>query len=124
MMSDLREAAQQALEAMDRATRFMSRSDYRKLNEAIAALRAALARYQEEKDAEYERAFLDGVRKQTESTVDRAVNRMARLAQERVTTVSPITPGVVGVMPITVPRVLTDADLDAIREIVREGGKK
>ena len=98
-MSDLREAAQQALEAMDRATRFMSRSDYRKLNEAITALKAVLAQKQ------------------------------AEPVQERVTTVSPITPGVVGVMPITtvpitVPRVLTDADLDAIREIVREGGKK
>jgi hypothetical protein len=42
-MSTLREAAQQALEAMDKATRYMSDSDYRKLNEAITALRDALA---------------------------------------------------------------------------------
>jgi alpha-ketoglutarate-dependent taurine dioxygenase len=42
-MTDLRTAAQQALEAMDKATRYMSDSDYRNLNEAITALRAALA---------------------------------------------------------------------------------
>jgi hypothetical protein len=42
-MTTLREAAQQALEAMDKATRYMSDSDYRNLNEAITALRAALA---------------------------------------------------------------------------------
>ena len=41
--NSLREAAQQALEAMEKATRFMSDADYRKLNEAITALRAALA---------------------------------------------------------------------------------
>jgi hypothetical protein len=42
-MNDLKKAAQQALEAMDKATRYMSDSDYRNLNEAITALRAALA---------------------------------------------------------------------------------
>jgi hypothetical protein len=41
-MITLREAAQQALKAMDKATRYMSDSDYRNLNEAITALRAAL----------------------------------------------------------------------------------
>jgi hypothetical protein len=41
-MTTLREAAQQALEAMDKATRYMSFSDHRKLNEAITALKAAL----------------------------------------------------------------------------------
>ena len=46
-MTDLRTAAQQALEAMDKATRFMSDADYRKLNEAITALRAALAQQAE-----------------------------------------------------------------------------
>ena len=39
-----RATVEQALEAMDKATRFMSDADYRKLNEAIDALRAALAR--------------------------------------------------------------------------------
>ena len=42
-MTNLRQAAQQALEAMDKATRFMSDSDYKKLNQAIDDLRAALA---------------------------------------------------------------------------------
>lgn len=42
-MSKLREAAQQALEAMEKATRFMSDTDYRKLNESIDVLKAALA---------------------------------------------------------------------------------
>ena len=41
-MTDLRTAAQQALEAMDKATRFMSDSDYVKLNQAIYTLKAAL----------------------------------------------------------------------------------
>ena len=46
-MLTLRQAAQQALKAMDKATRWMSDLDYKKLNEAIAALRAALAEPQE-----------------------------------------------------------------------------
>lgn len=37
-----RAVLEQALEAMDKATRFMSDSDYVKLNQAITALRAAL----------------------------------------------------------------------------------
>jgi hypothetical protein len=41
-MNNLREA-QQALAAMEKATRFMSDSDYKRLNETIEALRAALA---------------------------------------------------------------------------------
>lgn len=41
--STLHEAAQQALEAMEKATRFMSDKDYRKLNESIDVLKAALA---------------------------------------------------------------------------------
>jgi hypothetical protein len=41
-MSTLREAAQQALEAMDKATRYMSDSDYMKLNQAIDDLKVAL----------------------------------------------------------------------------------
>jgi len=45
---NLREAAQQALKAMDKATRFMSDSDYRKLNEAISTLAAALEQPEQE----------------------------------------------------------------------------
>jgi hypothetical protein len=41
-MTDLRTAARQALEALDKATRYMSDSDYRKLNDAIDILKAAL----------------------------------------------------------------------------------
>jgi hypothetical protein len=47
-MTDLRTAAQLALEAMDKATRYMSFSDHRKLNEAITALRAALEQPEQE----------------------------------------------------------------------------
>ncbi len=45
---NLRDAAQQALEAMDKATRFMSDSDYVKLNQAIDTLRAALEQPEQE----------------------------------------------------------------------------
>jgi hypothetical protein len=48
-MTDLRKAAEQALEAMDKATRYMSDADYVKLNQAIDTLRAAL----EQKPIEY-----------------------------------------------------------------------
>ena len=47
-MSDLRTAALRALEAMKKATRFMSDSDYKKLNEAIEDLDAVLAIIQPE----------------------------------------------------------------------------
>ena len=49
-MNTLREAAQQALEAMDKATRFMRDSDYVKLNQAVDALRAALAQQEREQE--------------------------------------------------------------------------
>jgi len=45
-----RAVLEQALKAMDKATRFMSDSDYVRLNQAIDALRAALA--QQEKEPE------------------------------------------------------------------------
>ena len=38
----LQKAAGQALEAMEKATRYMSNSDYIKLNQTIDAIRAAL----------------------------------------------------------------------------------
>ena len=43
-MSDLLKAAEQALGAMDKATRFMSDLDYKNLNQAIDDLRAAIDR--------------------------------------------------------------------------------
>lgn len=42
-MTALREAAEQALRALEKATGWMSDADYRRLNDSIAALRAALA---------------------------------------------------------------------------------
>jgi len=47
-MTTLRTAAQQALEALDKATRYMSDSDYRKLNDAIDILKAALEQPEQE----------------------------------------------------------------------------
>jgi hypothetical protein len=43
-----RAVLEQALAAMDKATRFMSDSDYVKLNQAIDALRSALAQQEQE----------------------------------------------------------------------------
>jgi hypothetical protein len=62
-MTALREAAQQALEAMDKATRFMRDSDYVKLNQAITALRAALAQQEQEPVAwtDRELELIDGM---------------------------------------------------------------
>jgi hypothetical protein len=47
-MSDLKDAARQALVAMDKATRYMSDSDHRKLNEAIDVLKSALEQPEQE----------------------------------------------------------------------------
>jgi hypothetical protein len=44
-MTDLRTAAQLALKSMEKATRFMSDSDYKKLNHAIEVLKDALAEH-------------------------------------------------------------------------------
>ena len=84
-MSDLRTAAQQALEAME----FLS-LDFFMLdpispgreagNKAITALRAAL----EQPNADYERGFVDGMSEQAKRSVDRAVNRMADALAEPV----------------------------------------
>ena len=46
--------------------------------EALAAIKEALA--QPERD--YERGFIDGMQKQMQSSVDKAVNRMAQPEQE------------------------------------------
>ena len=75
-MTTLREAAQQALEAMDKATRFMSDSDYVKLNQAITALRAALA--QQEQDWSMLQATQESLREHMSE-----INRLrAALAQQ------------------------------------------
>lgn len=63
----LREAAQQALEALEHG--------WIEKNDAVAAaLRAALA----EPGNDYERGFVDGMSNQAKSSVDKAVNSMTR----------------------------------------------
>ena len=134
-----RSAMQQALEALELMVVDVKTTPtaYEAQRQAITALSAALAQEQPEpvQEPSYERGFIDGMQKQAESSVDKAVTQMALRAQERATPVKPAPAGLVGVVPITtvssvtsVPtqpyRVLTDADLDAIRKIVREGEEK
>jgi hypothetical protein len=51
-----------------------------KMYEAIAAIKEALA----QPEHDYERGFVDGMQKQMQSSVDKAVNRMAQPEQEPV----------------------------------------
>ena len=101
-MSNLRQAAQQALEAMEQSRVFVATREKIKhpegtewYDERITALRAALA----EPDSDYERGFVDGMNLQTKGSVDKAVNRIAEPEQEPVAWV-PVTdalpkPGVI-----------------------------
>ena len=88
-MSDLRQAAQQALEALEtnnKAWKHLADSGdagfweaeeqpfYEISVKAITALRAALA----EPESDYERGFVDGMQEQMKRSVDKAVNRMAQ----------------------------------------------
>jgi len=75
-MSNLRQAAQQAHEALmivyyaeDPSTH----EECAKVRAAITALRAAL----DEPESDYERGFVDGMQEQMKRSVDKAVNRMA-----------------------------------------------
>ena len=74
----LRQAAQQALEALENAGEavyaYGGIAAVGSLNTAAQALRAALA----EPDSDYERGFVDGMNLQTKGSVDKAVNRMAQ----------------------------------------------
>ena len=70
-MSNLRQAAQRALKAMEDGE---YRADMIEFSDALIALRAALA----EPDSDYERGFVDGMNLQTKGSVDKAVNRMAQ----------------------------------------------
>ena len=62
-MTDLRTAAWKALKVMDKATLYASDSDYVKLNQAITALRAALAQQEQEPVAwtDRELELIDGM---------------------------------------------------------------
>ena len=103
-MTDLRTAAQQALEALEQ-------DNPSGRTATITALRAALAQEPEPvQEPSYEPKFFDTV--------------LYTGSSERVTVVSSVS----SVSSVSVPtqpyRVLTDADLDAIRKIVREGEEK
>ena len=71
-------------EALKLAIDALENTDRSKLFElernAIAAIKAALA----QPNSEYERGFVDGMQKQMQSSVDKAVNRMAQTEQEPV----------------------------------------
>jgi hypothetical protein len=64
------EVLKQALEALEAC----NRSDMEEVNEAITAIREALVQPKHD----YERGFVDGMQKQMQSSVDKAVNRMAQ----------------------------------------------
>ena len=74
----MRQALELALEALEYHT--AQTRPIHQTNEAITAIKEALA--QPERD--YERGFIDGMQKQMQSSVDKAVNRMAQPEQEPV----------------------------------------
>lgn len=69
-MTTLREAAAAALEAL---TVYDGTNGESKRKRVLATLRAALA----EPNDDYERGFIDGMKKQAQSSVDKAVNGLA-----------------------------------------------
>ena len=82
-MSDLRDAARQALEFIKVTN---ARSEFwlvpgSNLNKTVNALKAAL----EKPNEDYERGFVDGMSEQAKRSVDRAVNRMANAVERTLT---------------------------------------
>ena len=81
----LRDAAQQALEALKIAQDDCIHGEMAEpspiFEKAITALRAALAEPKSDTSSDYERGFIDGMQKQMQSSVDKAVNRMAALSE-------------------------------------------
>lgn len=73
-MKDLREAAQQALDALEPDCELAEWHVNELREKAITDLRAALA----ELDSDYERGFVDGMNLQTKGSVGKTVNRMAQ----------------------------------------------
>ena len=73
----MRQALEMALEALEKADKIRGFPNNKK---AITAIKEALS--QPERD--YERGFIDGMQKQMQSSVDKAVNRMAQPEQEPV----------------------------------------
>jgi len=88
-MTTLREAAQQALEALEQSETTVPHEylgfglrrheAVRKHEEAITALRTAILY----PGTEYEQGFIDGMSEQARRSVDRAVNAMAKSMEER-----------------------------------------
>ena len=70
----LREAAQQALEALEKLVVGSEYEEAVEAERAIYALRAALAA----PGSDYERGFVDGMLEQARRSVDKAVNAMAK----------------------------------------------
>jgi len=87
-MTDLRQAAQQALEALENVESAMYVTSegeavaFDKASEAITALREALAQPKQEpwreSASDYERGVIDGRQMQAQSSVDKAVNAMTQ----------------------------------------------
>jgi hypothetical protein len=81
----LRDAAQQALGALYIAQDDCVHGEMAEpspiFEEAITALETALAESKSDTSSDYERGFIDGMQKQMQSSVDKAVNRMAVLAE-------------------------------------------
>jgi len=72
-----KEAMKLALEALDNLMYWDNgKSDYDEARKAIKALEEALAKQEQGKN--YERGFIDGMQKQAQSSVDRAVNAMVK----------------------------------------------
>ena len=80
-MTDLRTAAQLALKSMEKATRFMSDSDYKKLNHAIEVLKDALAVPEEDPELSAALGWVGGI---SEPVLDRKalLRRVAEIAQD------------------------------------------
>jgi len=92
-MTTLREAAQQALEALEKCSAQLTRLGYsaNHADQVVPTVRAALEQPEQEPvdaevalrfaleqpNADYERGFVDGMSEQAKRSVDRAVNRMA-----------------------------------------------
>ena len=79
-----KEVMKQALEALRMPCEFWNKTQFIKITEAIKALEEALKQEQSEpNNSEYERGFIDGMQKQMQSSVDKAVRSMKnKLTQE------------------------------------------
>lgn len=95
-VNTLRDAAQQALGALYIAQDDCVHGEMAEpspiFEDAITALETALAESKSDTSSDYERGFIDGMQKQMQSSVDKAVNRMAALAEPEPTNQLPPMP--------------------------------